>query len=141
SAPDADLVKIAGQGKLSGGAPGSLDAQVRRMLADPRSDALSARFPTKGLRLNDVDDMLPDAILYPYYDHTLGEAFVRETQLFFDSLVREDRSVLELLTADYSFVNDRIAQHYGIDNVTGSEFRRVGLPASRRGILGHGSIL
>jgi hypothetical protein len=85
--------------------------------------------------------MLPDAILYPYYDRTLGDAFVRETQLFFDSIVREDRSVLDLLTADYSFVNDRIAQHYGIPNVTGSEFRRVALPESRRGLLGQGSIL
>src|SRR4029079_8177520 len=141
SAPDADLVKIAGQGKLSGGAPGSLDAQVRRMLADPRSDALSARFPTKGLRLNDVDDMLPDAISYPYYDHTLGEAFVRETELFFQSIVRDDRSVLDLLTADYSYVNERIARHYGIANVTGPAFRRVALPENRRGLLGQGSVL
>jgi hypothetical protein len=91
--------------------------------------------------LNDVEEMLPDAIMYPYYDHTLGQAFVHETELFFDSVVREDRSVLDLLTGDYTFVNDRIAKHYGIPNVTGSEFRRVQLPEYRRGLLGQGSIL
>ena len=85
--------------------------------------------------------MLPDALLYPYFDHSLGQAFKRETELFFDSLVREDRSVLDLLTADYTFVNERIARHYGIPNVTGPAFRRVTVPEYRRGILGHGSIL
>jgi hypothetical protein len=85
--------------------------------------------------------MLPDAVAYPYYDHTLGEAFVRETELFFQSIVRDDRSVLDLLTADYSYVNERIARHYGIPNVTGPAFRRVTLPEARRGLLGQGSIL
>ena len=85
--------------------------------------------------------MLPDAVAYPYYDHTLGDAFVRETELFFQSIVRDDRSVLDLLTADYSYVNDRIARHYGIPNVTGPAFRRVALPETRRGLLGQGSIL
>ena len=118
-----------------------LDAQVKRMLADPRSEALSTRFASQWLRLNDVEEMLPDAVMYPYYDHTLAQAFVRETELFFDSVVREDRSVLDLLTADYTFVNDRIAKHYGIPNVTGNEFRRVQLPEYRRGLLGQGSIL
>src|SRR5262245_50358459 len=84
TAPDADLLKTAGAGRMRATAA-SLDAQVKRMLADPRSEALSTRFATQWLRLNDVDDMLPDAILYPYFDRTLGDAFVRETQLFFDS--------------------------------------------------------
>ena len=85
--------------------------------------------------------MLPDAILYPYFDHTLGEALVRETQLFFDSIVREDRSVLDLLTADYTFVNERVARHYGIPNITGNRFQRVAASEHRRGLLGQGSIL
>jgi hypothetical protein len=85
--------------------------------------------------------MLPDSILYPYFDRTLGDAFVRETELFFDSIVREDHNVLDLLTADYTFVNERVARHYGIPNVTGSQFRRVQVPDYRRGLLGQGSIL
>ena len=137
--PDAELRTLAGQSRLT--APGMLKRQVARMLADPRADALSTRFAAQWLRLNDVDAMLPDAVAYPYYDHTLGEAFVRETELFFDSIVRDDRSVLDLLTADYSYVNERIARHYGIPNVTGPEFRRVALPEARRGLLGQGSIL
>jgi hypothetical protein len=137
--PDAELTKLAMQGRLT--APGMLEKQVARMIADSRADSLSTRFAAQWLRLNDVDAMLPDAISYPYYDHTLGEAFVRETELFFQSIVRDDRSVLDLLTADYSYVNDRIARHYGIANVTGPEFRRVALPETRRGILGQGSVL
>ena len=139
AAPDAELLKVAMAGRL--GAAGELERQVRRMLKDPRSEALATRFATQWLRLNDVDEMLPDALLYPYFDHSLGQAFKRETQLFFDSLVREDRSALDLLTADYTFVNERIARHYGIPNVTGPAFRRVTVPDYRRGILGHGSIL
>jgi mono/diheme cytochrome c family protein len=139
TSPDADLLAVAAANRLS--APAELERQVRRMLADPKSEALATRFATQWLRLNDVDEMLPDALLYPYFDHSLGQAFKRETQLFFDSIVREDRSVLDLLTADYSFVNERIARHYGIPNVTGPAFRRVALPEYRRGILGHGSIL
>ena len=123
AAPDAELTKLAMQGRLT--APGMLEKQVARMLADPRAESLSTRFAAQWLRLNDVDAMLPDAISYPYYDHTLGEAFVRETELFFQSIVRDDRSVLDLLTADYSYVNERIARHYGIANVTGPAFRRV----------------
>ena len=137
--PDAELTKIAMQGRLT--APGVLEKQVARMLADPRAESLSTRFAAQWLRLNDVDAMLPDAISYPYYDHTLGEAFVRETELFFQSIVRDDRSVLDLLTADYSYVNERIARHYGIPNVTGPAFRRVALPENRRGLLGQGSVL
>jgi uncharacterized protein DUF1592/uncharacterized protein DUF1588/uncharacterized protein DUF1587/uncharacterized protein DUF1585/uncharacterized protein DUF1595 len=139
SGPDATLRELAARNRLR--APGVLDAQIARMLADPRSDALATRFATQWLRLNDVEGMLPDAVQYPYYDQTLGANFVRETQLFFDSLVREDKSILDVLTADYTFVNDRIARHYGIPNVTGNQFRRVSVPDYRRGIFGHGSVL
>jgi hypothetical protein len=118
-----------------------LEKQVKRMLADPQSEALSTRFAAQWLRLHDVDGILPDAVAYPYFDRTLGDSFVRETELFFDSIVREDRPVLDLLTADYSFVNERIAKHYGIPNVTGQNFRRVTLPEYRRGLFGQGSIL
>jgi hypothetical protein len=137
--PDAELVKIAGQGQLT--VSGMLEKQVKRMLTDSRSEALATRFAAQWLRLHDVENILPDAILYPYYDRTLGEALVRETELFFESLVREDRSVLDLLTAGDTFVNERIARHYGIPNVMGNEFRRVRLPEERRGLLGQGSIL
>ena len=137
--PDAELAQIAQQGRLT--APGVLEKQVARMLGDPRAESLSTRFAAQWLRLNDVDAMLPDAVSYPYYDHTLGDAFVRETELFFDSIVRENRSVLDLLTADYTYANERIARHYGIPNVTGPAFRRVALPETRRGLLGHGSVL
>ena len=94
------------------------------MLADPRSDALATRFAGQWLRLADVEQILPDAILYPYFDRSLGRAMVRETELFFDSLVREDRSVLDLLTADHTFVNGRLARHYGI-----AEHHRQRVPA------------
>jgi len=145
TSPDQELMTIATKGRLAAtnpaGEPVMLAKQVKRMLGDPQSDALSTRFAAQWLRLNDVDGMLPDAVLYPYYDHTLGEALVRETELFFDSIVREDRSVLDLLTADYTFVNERIARHYGIPNVTGNQFRRVQTPEYRHGLLGQGSIL
>jgi cytochrome c551/c552 len=139
--PDAELVKVATEGGLKD--PAVLDRQVRRMLADPRSETLATRFAAQWLRLQDVEKIRPDSLLFPYWDRSLSESFVRETELFFDSLVREDRSLLDLLTADYTFVNGRIASHYGIPNVTGSAFRRVTLPENRRGIglLGHGSIL
>ena len=139
AAPDEESKKLAASGRLS--APGVYEKQVARLLADPRSEALSTRFARQWLRLGDVDTVLPDAVAYPYFDRTLGDAFIRESELFFDSLVRDDRSVLDLLTADYSFVNERIARHYGIPNVTGNAFRRVTLPAERRGILTHGSVL
>jgi hypothetical protein len=139
TAPDAELLKVASARQLS--TPSVLEKQVRRMLADPRSEALATRFAAQWLRLHDVDNILPDAILYPYYDRRLGDAFIRETELFFDSLVREDRSLLDLLTADYTFVNERIARHYRIPGVSGDQFRRVPVPEYRRGILGHGSVL
>jgi hypothetical protein len=138
--PDAELVKVAMQGALA--QPAVLDTQVRRMLADPRADALATRFATQWLRLQDVDKVRPDPLLFPHWDHTLTTSLIRETELFFNSLVREDRSVLDLLTADYTFVNERLAKHYGIPNVIGNEFRRVRIPDEhRRGILGQGSVL
>ena len=139
AAPDAELLNIAREGRLD--VPDTLEKQASRMLADARSEALATRFASQWLRLQDVDNILPDALLYPYFDHTLGQALRRETELFFDSLVREDRSVLDLITADYTFVNERVATHYGIANVNGSGFRRVRVPDYRRGLLGHGSIL
>jgi hypothetical protein len=139
AAPDAQLQKLAASGQLS--LPGVYEKQVARLLADRRSEALSKRFARQWLRLGDVDTVLPDAVAYPYFDRTLGDAFIEESELFFDSLVREDRSILDLLTADYTFVNERIARHYGIPNITGNAFRRVTLPAERRGILTHGSVL
>ena len=88
-----------------------------------------------------MDKIRPDGLFYPYWDRSLSQSFRRETEMFFEHLVREDRSVLDLITADYSFVDERIARHYGIPNVTGNEFRSVTLPETRRGILGHGSML
>ncbi|MCC7123992.1 MAG: DUF1592 domain-containing protein [Acidobacteria bacterium] len=137
--PDEELLTLAGQGRLS--APAVLAKQTRRMLADGRGDALATRFASQWLRLQDLERTTPDPILYPYADQTLSLALKRETELFFESLVREDRSLLDFLTADYTFVNDRVARHYGIPNVSGSQFRRVSVPEERRGILGHGSIL
>jgi len=138
--PDAELVKVAMAGTLK--QPAVLEAQLRRMLSDRRSEALATRFAGQWLRLQDVDKVRPDPLLYPHWDHTLTEAFIRETELFFDSLLREDRNVLDMLTADYTFVNERLAKHYGIPNVMGNQFRRVQIPdPNRRGILGQGSIL
>ena len=137
--PDPELVRVATAGGLKTAA--GVDKQVRRMLADPRADSLSTRFASQWLRLQDVDKIRPDALLFPYWDYTLAENLVHETQLFFASLVREDRSALDVLRADYTFVNERLARHYGIPNVMGPEFRRVQVPDERRGILGQGSVL
>ena len=137
--PDAELVKAAAAGALRTRV--GLEKQVRRLLADPRAESLATRFGSQWLRLQDLDKIFPDYLLYPQYDDRLASAMKRETELFFESIVREDRNVLDLVTADYSFVNERLGKHYGIPNVTGSQFRRVQLPAERRGILGQGSIL
>jgi Protein of unknown function (DUF1592)/Protein of unknown function (DUF1588)/Protein of unknown function (DUF1587)/Protein of unknown function (DUF1585)/Protein of unknown function (DUF1595)/Planctomycete cytochrome C len=137
--PDAELLKAAGDGTLRFAS--GLDREIRRMLADPRAEALATRFASQWLRLQDLDQIIPDYLLYPQYDETLARAMVRETQLFFDCIVREDRDVTELLTADFTFVNERLAKHYGIPNVMGPAFRRVRVPDYRRGLLGHGSIL
>ncbi len=140
TAPDAELLRVAGEGGLRRAEV--IGQQVRRMLADRRAEALSTRFASQWLRLQDLLKLQPDSLLYPMYDARLGDAMVRETQLFFDSIVRSDCSVLDLLTADYTFVNDRLAAHYGIPNVAGSRFRRVQIPdVNRRGLLGQGSIL
>jgi hypothetical protein len=139
TAPDADLLKAATAGSLR--TTLGLEKQVRRMLADRRSDALSTRFASQWLRLQDLEKIHPDYLLFPQYDDTLAQSMQRETELFFDSIVREDRPVLDLLTADYSFVNERLAKHYGIPNVTGNEFKRVTLPEYRRGLFGQGSVL
>ena len=139
TSPDAELLKVVAARTLR--APGVLDRQVKRMLTDPRAEALSTRFAAQWLRLQDLDKVNPDYLQYPQYDDRLAASMRRETELFFNSLVRDDRSLLDLITADYSYVDERVAQHYGIPNVTGPEFRRVTLPENRRGILGHGSIL
>ena len=135
--PDEALTSVAVKGRLRA----QLGEQTKRMLADPRADALASRFAAQWLRLQELDKITPDPPLYPYFDHTLATAMATETRLFFENLVREDRSVLELLTADYTFVNERLAAHYGITNVSGTAFRRVALPEGRRGVLGHASIL
>ncbi len=138
--PDEELLKIAQRGTLRG--PGVLAAQVKRLTADPKSDALATRFGAQWLRLQDLEKIYPDALLFPYYDFKLGAALRKETELFFDSIVRDDRSVLDLITADYTFVNERIARHYGIPNINGDNFQRVTLAdENRRGLLGQGSIL
>jgi hypothetical protein len=118
-----------------------LDKQVKRMIADPRAESLSTRFASQWLRLQDVEKIHPDALLFPGFDNELAASYIRETQLFFDSIVREDRSILDLFTADYSFINERIARAYRIPNVVGENFRRVPMPPERRGIFGQGSML
>ena len=140
ASPDDELVTLAAEGRLSD--PAVLESQVRRMLADPRAEALATRFASQWLRLQDAEDNQPEPYLYPDFTGQLREDLVRETQLFFDHLVREDGSLLELFTADYTFLNERLAAHYGIPGVSGPEFRRVSYPDhSRRGVLGHGSVL
>ena len=138
--PDDELIQLAAEGRLS--LPGVLERQTRRVLANPRSRALSTRFASQWLRLQDLEKIHPNVRTYPDFDQQLKDSMERETLLFFDSLVREDRSVLDLFTADYTFVNDHLARHYGMPGITGNHFRRVAYPDSRRaGLLGHGSIL
>jgi len=138
--PDHELISLGSQGKLS--APGVLTAQVRRMLADPRAATLATRFAGQWLHLSDIEKVQPDVRQYPDFDEQLRAAMRRETELAVEYLVREDRSVLELFTADYTFVNERLAAHYGIPNVAGTQFRRVAqTDPDRRGILAHASVL
>jgi hypothetical protein len=138
--PDRELVDVARRGGLA--RPEMLDQQVRRMLADPRAAALGTRFAAQWLRLQDLDKVEPDALSFPYFDESLAEAMARETELLFDHLVRDDRPALELLTADYTFVNERLARHYAMPGVSGPDFRKVQYPDdTRRGLLGHGSVL
>jgi mono/diheme cytochrome c family protein len=138
--PDAELLSMAGRGGLA--RTDMIERQVKRMLSDDRAAALGTRFAAQWLRLQDLDKVEPDALSFPYYDESLAEAMTRETELFFEHLVREDRPALELLTADYTFVNERLARHYGIRGITGPAFRKVSYPDdTRRGLLGHGSVL
>ena len=140
SVPDDELLNVAAQGKLKD--PAVLDQQVRRMLADPKSEALVQNFAGQWLFLRNLQSLMPDGHEFPNFDDNLRQAFRRETELFFESIMREDRNVLDLLTANYTFVNERLAQHYGIPNVYGSQFRRVTLTdETRRGLLGQGSVL
>jgi len=140
SIPDDELLDLAVAGSLHD--PVVLEAQARRMLADPRAEALIENFAGQWLYLRNVQALTPDEDLFPDFGEALRLAFQRETELFFETVLREDRSVLDFLTADYTFINERLARHYGIPNVYGSHFRRVTLSDdSRRGLLGHGSIL
>ena len=138
--PDDELRSLADRGRLSDRRV--LQRQVERMLSDPRSEALATRFLAQWLRLPDLDGIEPDTYLYPDYHQQLGEAMKRETELFFYDLVEKDKSALELFTADYTFVNQRLADHYGFQGVIGEEFQRVSYPDSRRwSLFGHASIL
>jgi hypothetical protein len=141
SIPDDELLDLAIRGKLKEHAV--LERQVRRLLADSRSQALVGNFGGQWLYLRNLASATPDARLFPDFDDNLRQAFRRETELFFESIMQEDRSVLDLLRANYTFVNERLAKHYGIPNVYGSRFRRVtfGPDSERGGLLGQGSIL
>ncbi|MBL8984078.1 MAG: DUF1592 domain-containing protein [Gemmatimonadetes bacterium] len=138
--PDEKLLAAARTGTLS--TPAGLAAQTKRMLADPRSEALATRFAAQWLRLQDIDKVHPDALQFPDFHEQLATAMKEETQRFFSYIVRENRSVLDLLSADYTFVNEALARHYGIPGVTGDEFRKVTYPDDRRrGLFGHASVL
>ena len=140
SIPDEELLGLAERGMLAD--PAVLEQQVARLLADRRATALAQNFAGQWLYLRNMQLVMPDPKAFPEFDDNLREAFVRETELFFLSQLREDRSVLDLLEADYTFMNERLARHYGIPGIYGSHFRRVQLTGNtRRGLLGHGSIL
>jgi hypothetical protein len=140
SIPDEELLRVAGEGRLN--RADVLTAQVERMLADPRSQAFVENFAGQWLLLRNLRGIVPDNATFPDFDDNLRQAFRKETELFFESILRENRSALDLLNADYTFVNERLAKHYGIPNVAGSEFRRVALTdEARRGLLGKGAIL
>ena len=140
SIPDDELLEVAARGDLSD--PSMLEAQTRRLLADPRSTALVTNFAGQWLSLRNAAAVQPDEDQFPDFGEALRQGFRRETELLFESILRENRSVVELLSADYTFVNERLARHYGIPNVRGSHFRRVTLDdPGRGGLLGHGSIL
>jgi mono/diheme cytochrome c family protein len=140
SVPDDQLLDLAEKSRLKD--PAVLDQQVKRMLADPRSSALVGNFAAQWLHLRDVSELKPDRWAFPEFDENLRRAFRRETELFVSSIVQEDRGLLDLLTADYSFINERLARHYGIPNIYGDHFRRVTLTdETRRGLLGQGAIL
>jgi len=141
SIPDDELLELASQGKLR--QPSILEQQVKRMLADSRSTSLVSNFAEQWLYLRDIENKRPNEALFADFDESLRDAFRQETDLFLDSVLRGNRSVLDLLSANYTFVNERLAKHYGIPNVHGSDFRRVTFPpgSPRGGLLGQGSIL
>jgi mono/diheme cytochrome c family protein len=141
SVPDDELLELASRGKL--GERAVLERQVARMLHDPRATALVTDFADQWLQLRNLNAAAPDPRMFPDFDQNLRDAMRRETELLFESVVREDRSVVDLLSANYTFLNERLARHYGIPNVVGDQFRRVELPAGspRAGLLGQGSIL
>ena len=138
--PDDELLKLGIEGKLH--EPSVLEKQTRRMLADPKARALVTNFANQWLYLRELKNANPDITVFPDFDDNLRQGFQRETEMLFESVLREDRSVLDLLDANYTFVNERLARHYGIPNVYGPDFRRVPVPNdARRGLLGHGSLL
>ena len=138
--PDDELLRLAEKGALAD--PKTLDAQVRRLLADPRASSLVSNFAFQWLKMRGLDEVEPDAVVFPNFDDGLREGFRKEMTMFVESIIREDRSVLDLLSADYTFVNERLALHYGIPNVRGEQFRRVTLTDQNRwGLLGKGGVL
>jgi hypothetical protein len=140
SIPDDELIDIAAAGKLR--TPAVLEQQVRRMLKDPRAAELISNFTGQWLGVRSLKTSEPIVNIFPDFDDNLRSAFEREVELFFSSIVSEDRSILDLLTGDYTFVNERLAKHYGIPNIYGPQFRRVTLPPElqmRRGLLGKGA--
>jgi hypothetical protein len=142
SIPDDELINIANQNKLH--TSPVLEQQVRRMLVDSKARALVENFGDQLLYLRNLPATSPDGVFYPNWDDELRKSFRRETELLFESIIKENRNVVDLLTADYTFLNERLAQHYGIPNIYGSQFRRVALGpdlAYRRGLLGQGSVL
>jgi hypothetical protein len=141
SPPDDELLGLAERRQLSD--PATLERQVRRMLADSRSESLTTNFASQWLHLRNLTSVTPDARLFPDFDANLRQGFRRETELLFESIVKEDRNVTDLLTANYTFLNERLAKHYGVPNIYGDHFRRVPLAdnSERAGLLGHGSIL
>jgi len=141
SIPDDELLTVAASGRLKD--PTVLSRQVRRMLADPRAESLVSNFAAQWLYLRDIDVKEPDPFLFRDYDISLRESLQRETELFVGSVLRDNRSVLDLLTANYTFLNERLAKHYGVPNIRGAQYRRVEWPAgsARSGLLGQGGIL
>lgn len=138
--PDAELVQLAAAGKLS--RPEIYEAQVERMIRDPKAEALGSRFAAQWLRLQDLDKVHPDALRFPDFYEQLAQDMRRESELFFNWLVQDGGTLTDLLTADFSYLNERLARHYGIPDVAGEQFRKVSYSRpERRGILGHGSIL
>jgi Protein of unknown function (DUF1592)/Protein of unknown function (DUF1588)/Protein of unknown function (DUF1585)/Protein of unknown function (DUF1595) len=138
--PDDELLSVAAQGKLKD--PVIFEKQVRRLLSEPKSKSLVNNFAFQWLKIRNIDEIDPDAFQFPNFDESLRDAFKQEMSLFVESIVREDRSVVDLLTANYTFLNERLALHYGVPNVRGDRFRRVTLDDSNRwGLLGKGGVL